>query len=378
VTSDFTSDSDHRDALYESLAGAEPAVRDVDPLTLLRRLVDRVAASATTRTAALSTLDRLRAIANASSVNAAVALATASFPDAGAFREAIFFVRCIDRDAAIALRLLDDRLYIEAALVPDTLTELATDRRAVLDAATFTALWQEPARGAWMDGVIALWKRDFVALYTRSHEAYRAALAVGAERIDAEGARAAALERLNTLARLGPPLGVAALAQLRELERLSPCVSTPSELAATLAATPVCNVCSFILGTEAPVADVRRAVTALNRALTAQQSRLSRSVVTRILSRRPPGAGERLDDFLRVLQASDIAGLALVLDDGLVNFLRDLLEAPATENVLALLALRFPEVTAANLNAAVDDFRLLLQDALAREGRVRLSEGRRP
>jgi hypothetical protein len=119
-------------------------------------------------------------------------------------------------------------------------------------------------------------------------------------------------------------------------------------------------------------------VAAVNRALTAQQSRLSRRVVTRILARRTPGTDDRLDDFLRVLQASDVAGLALILDEGLIDFLRELLDAPSAENVLAQLALRFPEITASNLDAAVGEFRLLLQDALSREARVRLAEGRRP
>ena len=379
MASDFTPPNrDFRDALYESLAGADAAVRDADPLTLLTRLVDRVAPSAAARIAAVSLLDRLRAIATTTSVEAAVLAATAAFADAAAFREAIYFARCLGREAATALRLIEDRAYLEGAVVPDTFVELSTDQRAVLDSASFTALWLDPTRSAWIDGVIALWKRDFVAAYTHSHEAHRAAIAAVADRIDAESARATALDRLNRLNRLGPPVGVAALAQLRELERLYPCAATAAELATSLSTAPYCTACRYVLGAEVPLVDARRVVAALNRALTAQQSRLSRRVVTRILARRPPGAGDRLDDFLRVLQASDVAALALILDDGLIDFLRDLLDSPTTENVLAQLALHFPEVTAANLDAAVADFRLLLQDALSRDARVRLAEGRRP
>jgi hypothetical protein len=65
------------------------------------------------------------------------------------------------------------------------------------------------------------------------------------------------------------------------------------------------------------------------------------------------------------------------LDDALVDFLRELLEAPPAEpDVLQRLSAAFPEVTAASLDATVAEFRRLLEDGLAREGgRLRLRPG---
>ncbi len=82
-----------------------------------------------------------------------------------------------------------------------------------------------------------------------------------------------------------------------------------------------------------------------------------------------------MEKFLQVVQASDLAALADVLDDDLVGFLRTLLQearadAP-TNGVLEQLALRFPVVEESRVPAVVSAFRDLLRDALrdAKKGR---------
>ena len=114
---------------------------------------------------------------------------------------------------------------------------------------------------------------------------------------------------------------------------------------------------------------------AIERGLAGQQARLAQRVVSRLLSRPLAGEEARLARFIEVVQASDLAGLAHVLDDALVDFLRGLLEAPdAEDDVLRRLAAAYPEVTDANLDAAVAEFRRLLQDDIARGGgHLRLS-----
>jgi hypothetical protein len=90
-----------------------------------------------------------------------------------------------------------------------------------------------------------------------------------------------------------------------------------------------------------------------------------------LLSR--PSSEDRLTRFIQVVQASDLAGLANVLDAGLIDFLRELLENDDEPALLSRLVLEFPEVTSANLEAAVARVRGLLQEDLARDGkRVRL------
>jgi len=101
-------------------------------------------------------------------------------------------------------------------------------------------------------------------------------------------------------------------------------------------------------------------------------------VISRILARPARGEDEKVDRFVSIVQASDVGGLALVLDDELIELIRDLLEpVPGTEGVLAILAREYPEVTPANLDAAVAEFRRLLETGLVSRGRpLRLREGR--
>jgi len=361
-----------QDALYESLAGGEPAVRDAGPLVLLSRLTESGARSAAGNAAAAAAIESLSAVARADQLEEAMAAAEARFETPERFREAIYFARCLARDADQSLRLLEERGYLEAATVPAALADLLTDRAAVLDATTFAALWREPARLEWMLNAAAIWRREYVAAYLSQHAAYHGALGAIAEAMDGLLPQVGALERLNGLRRLGPPLAAAALAQFHELERLFACPREGPALSAALAASPVCD-CGFRLGDRPPAAEARRARQAIDRGLAGQQARLARRVVSRLLSRPTQTGEERLARFIEVVQASDLSGLALVLDDELVEFLRRLLEEPDEHDLLDRVARAFPEVTAANLEAAVGEFRRLLEAELTRAGRARLS-----
>jgi hypothetical protein len=355
-----------RDVLYEALAGDSPSVRDATPQLLLSRLVEETAPRATDE-ASRGLLAGLDAVARESDLGRAVIAAEASFDMPERFREAIYFARCLNRDAAGAIALLEGRRYIEGAIVPPPLPDLRTDRDAVLDATTFSDLWREASRLDWMLNTIAIWRRDYAAAYASEHASYNIAVATIADAIDVVVPQAAALERLNSLRRLGPPLAVAALLQFHELERLFACPLDARSLNDALAAAPICPECAFRLGDDAPTAEAQRVRQAVERALSGQQARLARRVVSRLLSR--PAAEDKVSRFIQVVQASDLTGLAFVLDDALIEFLRDLLETPADEpDIFQRLTYAFPEVTPATLEAAVHEFRRLLEEGLAREG----------
>ena len=377
MASDFgPSASEFRDALYEALAGGTTGIRDADPLSVLDRLTAAVSPHAGAAPLAAAAITDLRQVASAPSLEAAIETAAARFDGAHHFRETIYFARCLDREAAVALDLLAGRSYLEDAIVPAAFAELSTDCSAVLDAASFESLWSDPTRAGWMLNTIEIWKREYKRAYLSQHGRYREATASIAEQVDQESTKAAALERLNGLDRLGPPMAVAALSQFRELERLSPCVIDASELAEALAASPRCTACGYDLGQAAPTAEARRVIQAVERGLTSQQSRLARRLVSRIIDRPGLDGDERLDRFVKAVQASDLTSLALVLDDALVDFIRDLLEAPTAEGVLAQLSRSYPEVTAVNLDATVAEFRRLLEGELTLDRAIRLREGR--
>lgn len=364
------------DVLYEALAGASTAVQDASALQLLERLVDTGR-----RLGGRANIDELAAlsrVARTDTIDAGIDAAMRTFASPALFREAVLFARCLERDSQTVMALRRGRLYLSDAIIPPAFADLLTDCESVLQLSSFTLLWREPGRAADWLGAIEGWKSRYALTYVAQHSIYHAAVANIADRVDSVGANAVAVERLNTLARLGSAVAVAALAERDELERLYPCSRSGVDLIEALAVVPVCPDCAYTLGTEAPTRETRLVLQAIDRGLATQQARLARRVISRILAQPARGEDEKVDRFVRIVQASDVGGLALVLDDELVELIRDLLEpAPVTEGVLAILAREYPEVTPANLDAAVAEFRRLLEAGLVAQGRpLRLREGR--
>ncbi|HWC28868.1 MAG TPA: hypothetical protein VG845_02190 [Dehalococcoidia bacterium] len=378
MASDFSARSRlYQDALIEALAGGQSAIADAEPLQVLGALIRRCRPLVIEAEHAAGALDALEAVAAHSTLEGGLSDAAARFETPQRFREALFFVCCLERDPETALSLLEARAYLGSATVPAHLhPDIATDQAALLDTNTFDALWREPQRGAVFLNTIDIWQNDYRPAYTQQHAAFNAALTDIAVRMDALQPQVAALERLNTLTRLGALQAGPALAQYHELEPLFGCAADAESLGYALATDPTCAYCGFRLGDQPPVADADRVQQAIERGLAHQQSRLAQRVVRRLLARPGRAGSDRVDRFIEVVQASDLTGLAAVLDDGLTAFLRELLETPEpASNLLADLAASYPEITAANLEEALGELRILIQAELRRnDGTLRLAE----
>jgi hypothetical protein len=368
----------YQDALYEVLAGEATAASDADPMTTLSGLIERCRPLAFEDNIAMQALEALSSFAERPTLDAALSDVAIRFESPQRFREALYFARCLERDADSALALLDARAYLETAVTPSSVNaDLAVDQAALLDGNTFATLWSEPERAQWLVDTIDIWKRAYAPLYVEQHSAYNDAIADVAQQIDAAEAQAAAVERLNTLERLGAAQAQTALTQYHEMETLFACPARSDDLTARLQSDPLCPYCSFRLGEQPPTADTTRVLQAIERGLQGQQARLAQRVVSRLLARPGRAGSDRLDRFIEVVQASDLTGLAAVLDEGLIAFLQDLLDAPPpSATLLDTLARTYPEITAENLEDAVVEFRLLLQEELQRNnGRLQLHPG---
>lgn len=116
--------------------------------------------------------------------------------------------------------------------------------------------------------------------------------------------------------------------------------------------------------------DARRTFQAIRRGLAAQNTRIARRVAARVLSR---GASDQIEQFLKVVQSSDLSGLANVLDEDLLAFLQSFLAEDQTRpSLLDRLASAYPEINHQNLDEAVNGFRRLLLEDLSRGGAVSL------
>ncbi len=364
-------------ALASSLAApARPGVEAADPgaaLAKLRNLLAKAesalsACPAERRGPARRAIERLLTLARDDGEEPLAAVETL-YEGPLALAEDVFFCRCLAKDAASALELAAMRDYLAAAVVPPAAAELALDRAVTLEQLSSAVLFMEPHRLEGMRATFEYFRKRFGAAYQEHHRRYwQDCERLLREREDAEGT-ARALARLNRIRELGRAVGVNALAQYHDLGKaLERCLLVET-LADSLAQQPSCPLCGVTLADEPPAEWLYDVARRLQRALRQQQNRLSSQTIRQILSQQE---GERIERFLKVVQASDLRGLAEVLDDELVEFLRALLTPPAGAPVSLLERLRraYPVVSDESLAAVVEDFRRLLEEALAVERRA--------
>jgi len=165
-------------------------------------------------------------------------------------------------------------------------------------------------------------KWNYIQIYKAAHERSRR----DSERLAVELADArehfGALGRLNSIAALGAPAGVALGTRIEELERrIMRCA--PDALL-TLDIMARCPRCGFVLGTPVPASELREVFEEMRRALKAKLAALSHDAIARLI--RQHDRGHRLDGFLKITQAAHTDALVRVLDDNLARYLGRLLD----------------------------------------------------
>ena len=266
-----------------------------------------------------------------------------AFHEPEAFAEAVLLAR-IEATAPGDAALMR---FLRTAVVPHGIpgaADLAVDRMVLLEQAS---PWRA-LEGTSMAAAFAAaqsWQRRYRRAYA---EHYRhAILERDAQLRTAEGAeaRGLTLERLNTIAALGAPEGVDALLQARDA--LAALVAMPRDPDAETATTA-----GVLLGEpNARAFAYREAAAAVDHALARQLRRLSGALAACALRH-----DNDLRAILDAIAVSEVDRLDRVLDDRLAARI-DALLTDAARSPLTVVAQQFPQVTLANLEAAVDEFR---------------------
>lgn len=288
------------------------------------------------------------------------------FGDPDVFAAAVLIERIAAASAEDAALLR----FVREAQVPagdPALADLAVDRTVLLEQASpwryFEAVPLAPAFAA-----LRAWQRRYRRAYAQR---YREAVAERGVLLTeaAEGeARFAALERLNGIAALGAPEGRTPLARLRAAVAALGAMPDAPQAEAAITAT-------IALGVPNPlVRELRAAVAEAERALQSRLRRLAAALAGCALDR--AGADDDLARTLAALAASEVDHIDRVLDDRLTAHIERLL-ADGAPSPLARVARRFPEVTLATLEAAVEEFRQAAGEAIAasQDGRAALGGG---
>ena len=220
--------------------------------------------------------------------------------------------------------LVELRTYLVDALVPEELTDLDLKRQQLVALLNIPELIANTPSEATLAMLSGGFMHDYRATYIKHHDSYHQTMASLVTDLQDTRMEAEALRRLNSIRELGDPVEEDAPDRWRRLsERLAVCPLPSDEL--PLDSQPTCPSCGLLLGTAAPSHEVGDAVRTLKVALREQNSRLSLRVISRILDGH---RDERIDLFIKVVQTSDLSGLANVLDDQVERFLRELLAQP--------------------------------------------------
>jgi hypothetical protein len=247
--------------------------------------------------------------------------------------------------------------------VPPEEADLALDRSLLLEQLTFAALATEPDRLAPATAALARFRQRYVSLYRERHTIYWAEMARLHARLVVEHPHADALRRINTLAELGPPAGVGGLAAFHALlEETSGCplIAGIEEVAATEGS---CPECSLLLDQSPPARRVAEILERIQRACDRQMARLSSCAIQQVLRR---SSDSRVDQFLRMTQASQMSRLCDIMDDDLVGYLRRFLVESRIQDALEPILSRVQDGVPPNVDeaqSAMQDMSRVLQRA---------------
>ncbi len=253
--------------------------------------------------------------------------------------------------------------FIVQAVVPVDQPELLLDQTSLLPQLAPAHLLAHPELWPSVRSSFEWFHDQYVALYRVRHRAQVAAHTEAHQRLAAAPEGVEALQRLDAIGALGPPVGAAAVAQWQAvLNASTPCRAAGR--AEGFAAGARCAACGFRMDAPSPDRAATAALRTLTAALATQVQRLSSATVRRILE---DGHRPALERFLQVLRASDADALVRVLDDRVAGFLHELLtpgEAdPPVARVFPTLRERYGVIEESDIPSVVKEFRRLLRAA---------------
>ena len=217
--------------------------------------------------------------------------------------------------------ILGAQEYLQQAEVPPSIAELSIQRQA-LHAALAPGPLLRSSRG-WEGLVpqISWFKSEYASAYRSHHQRLHQSLPAYQQDLESAHRKMRAHTLLNTLPELGGPTG-AGLSETVENFDGGPDACLVSTADLDLQSVPWCQSCHLSLERSLPTEELARLLSAIDGVLGEKNRRLSNLLVERILQ---GNADERLEEFLNIVQASDLSALSNTLSEELLEFIRRLL-----------------------------------------------------
>jgi hypothetical protein len=260
----------------------------------------------------------------------------------------------------IAPEVLKVKAYLDSVVLRESDGELTMDRLSLLEQLTLDNLLAAPHLWPSIEALFDWFKPRYGDIYQSFHSNYNRELASLHSGLLAVKVKLEALHRLNSITELGPPLAEELWHEYETLlAEARPCSATK----VPIEEQPLCPYCGLTLNATPP-RKIEQFLDRLHQALREQHRRLSAEAIRQILSQ---DKEHRVDQFIKVIQTSDLSSLANVLDDELVAFLRQLLaEAETTSQwcpILKTLSQKFPAIEEGQIDELLSEFARELRSA---------------
>lgn len=211
--------------------------------------------------------------------------------------------------------------YLDQAAVPWGLSDLSLKKQEMGDALSPEALLRLSHHWSQLSQRMSAFKSLFASVYQSHHQGWHDSLPAYLRDIEEGRRKLRALELLSTIPELGEAVGGGLYQTRDELTvELSPCPVQNAEL--ELEAVPWCPSCRLSLEQTLPIEALARLVSTIDGALGEKNRRLSNQVVEKILHGR---VDQRVEDFLKIVLASDLRALSNTISEELVAFVRRML-----------------------------------------------------
>jgi hypothetical protein len=327
----------YRRALSVALAApAEPSLARLDALQhelrqLLKKAEQSLSSGASGQPEALEALQRLASLATAKNSQEFLARASEVYNQPPQSAEDIYVARALIERPQEALELLGMRRFLARAVVPPSEPDLDFERTRLEKQIAFAQLVPQPHLFSSPAATFAQFRSRYRIAYLLHHDRYwQETLTIYARLLEI-APQVEALRRLNTLTELGPPLAEGAAAAFSQLLDESAGCPLTDRLEEELDDNAVCPSCGLSMDQEPPRQSFAEVLDRLQRGLRRQMARLSSTAVQQVLAR---SGDARVEQFLKVVQASQLVSLPELLDDSLLGFLRRFLVEARIQAVL--------------------------------------------
>ena len=315
---DAVSQVQQKALLLEHLAGLAGRVEE-----LFRVLEGLESVPDASTTEASRALEGLRRLSDATSYGQFHTACQQLFGGTSALRDALAFAVRLEQLATIMPAAGDAQRYLEGIAFGTDDGALELEHSAITARLQTDSLLENPSLWSSIEARLGRFRAEHSRAYRAHHGRYHDQEQHIRRWLDEAAPLVNALARFTEMPELGEPAGSEGQQRLqRVVDSLRSCSISADEL--PLEEYPRCRSCSLGLDEEAPLAEAEAALEAVKAALREYSRRLGSHGARMVLA---SPTGEPLAKFVELVQVADPSALTGVLDDDVVDFLRQFLRS---------------------------------------------------